>query len=324
MKQDGLKLRCRECGEIAAEHRKRAGFSTHRIMLEVILSLVPAAAAAILIFGPRTMLIMAVSIAACVLSELVFGKIAKRKSTVGDLSAAVTGLLLALNLPVSIPLWIAAFGGVIAVVLLKQMFGGIGKNPVNPALTALIVLTILFPSAMAPRIQPFSYLHADGGVPGPSTFSLPPERIPDLVNLFFGNRTGALGETCAFALLLGLLYLLFRRIITPVIPVCYVGTAALFSLILGRNVPFDLLSGSLLLAAIFMATDYTTSPTEWKGQTIFAVGCGILSILLRQFTNLPDAVPIAVVLMNFLTPLIEAAACPPRQPEKVSSETDVQ
>ena len=322
MKQDGLKFR--ECGEIAAEHRKRTGFSTHRIMLEVILSLVPAAAAAILIFGPRTMLIMAVSIAACVLSELVFGRIAKRESTVGDLSAAVTGLLLALTLPVSIPLWIAALGGVIAVVLLKQAFGGIGKNPVNPALAARIVLTILFPSAMTAWIQPFSYLHADGGVPGVSTFSLPRERIPDLVNLFFGNRTGALGETCAFALLLGLLYLLFRKIITPVIPVCYVGTAALFSLILGRNVPFDLFSGSLLLAAIFMATDYTTSPTEWKGQAIFAAGCGILTILLRQFTNLPDTAPIAVVLMNFLTPLIEAAAHRPKRPGKVSSETAVQ
>jgi electron transport complex protein RnfD len=322
MKQGGLKFP--EYGEIAAKHRERTGFSTHRIMLEVILSLVPAAAAAILIFGPRTMLIMAVSIAACVLSELVFGRIAKRKSTVGDLSAAVTGLLLALNLPVSIPLWMAALGGVIAVVLLKQAFGGIGKNPVNPALTARIVLMIVFPSAMTAWIQPFSYLHADGGIPGASTFSLQPERIPDLVNLFFGNRTGALGETCAFALLLGLLYLLFRRIITPVIPICTIGTAALLSLILGRNVPYDLLSGSLLLAAFFMATDYTTSPTEWKGQAVFAAGCGIFTILLRQFTNLPDTVPFAVVLMNFLTPLIEAAMCHPKRPEKVNSETAVQ
>lgn len=292
-------------GSTAAEHQKRTGFSTHRIMLEVILALVPAAAAAILIFGPRTMLVMAVSIASSVLSELVFCKIAKRKSTVGDLSAAVTGLLLALSLPVSIPLWTAALGGIISVVLLKQAFGGIGKNPVNPALAARIILTLLFPTAMTAWIQPFSYLHTDGGVPGISTFSLPPERIPDLVNLFFGNRTGALGATCAFALLLGLLYLLFRRIITPVIPVCYIVTAPLLSLVMGRNVPFDLLSGSLLLGAFFMATDYTTSPTEWKGQVVFAVGCGILTILLRQFTGLPDAVPIAIVGMNLFTPLIE-------------------
>ncbi len=293
-------------GSIAAEHQKKAGFSTHRIMLEVILALVPAAAAAILIFGPRTMLVMAVSIASCVLSEFVFCKASNRTSTVGDLSAAVTGLLLALSLPVSIPLWIAALGGIIAIVLLKQVFGGIGKNPVNPALGARILLSLLFPADMTLWIQPFSYLHTDGGVPGTSTFDLPPDRIPDLVNLFFGNHTGMLGTTCAFALLFGLVYLLFRRIITPVIPVCYVATAALLSLIMGRNVPFDLLSGSLLLCAFFMATDYTTSPTSWKGQAVFATGCGILTILLRQLTALPDAVPVAIVLMNFLTPLIEA------------------
>lgn len=312
MKQDGwLPTR----GSIAAEHRRKTGFSTHRIMLEVILALVPAAAAAILIFGPRTMLVMAVSIAFCVLSELVFSKVTKRTSTVGDLSAAVTGLLLALSLPVSIPLWVAALGGVIAIVLLKQIFGGIGKNPVNPALGARIVLTLLFPADMTLWIQPFSYLHTDGGVPGTSTFDLPPDRIPDLVNLFFGNRTGMLGATCAFALLFGLLYLLFRRIITPVIPVCYVAAAALLSLILRRNVPFDLLSGSLLLGAFFMATDYTTSPTSWKGQAAFATGCGILTILLRQLPNLPDAVPIAIVLMNLLTPLIEAATRRSKGPE---------
>lgn len=304
MKQDGWLL---THGSIAAEHQKRTGFSTHRIMLEVILSLVPAATAAILIFGPRTMLVMAVSIASCVLSELVFCKAAKRTSTAGDLSAAVTGLLLALSLPVSISLWVAALGGVIAVVFLKQVFGGIGKNPVNPALGARIVLTLFFPADMTLWIQPFSYLHTDGGVPGTSTFDLPSNRIPDLVNLFFGNHTGMLGATCAFALLLGLLYLLFRRIVSPVIPVCYVAAAALLSLIMGRNVPFDLLSGSLLLGAFFMATDYTTSPTSWKGQAVFAVGCGILTILLQQLTNLPDAVPISIVCMNFLTPLIEVA-----------------
>lgn len=289
--------------------------ATHNIMLNVILALMPAAFAAVIIFGPRALLILAVTIASCVLSEYICRRVMKRENTIGDLSAIVTGILLAFNLPVSINPLIAAFGGMIAVVVVKQMFGGIGQNFVNPALTARIILMNSFPVDMTTWPKPFYYQHAADAMTAATPLARLKQgalasQLPSLLHLFLGNRGGCLGETCALALLIGGIYLIARKVISPVIPACYLGTAAVLSLCMGRNVLIDLLSGGLMLGAIFMATDYTTSPITTKGKVIFAVGCGVLTMLIRNFGSLPEGVSYSIVLMNILVPLIDSGTRP--------------
>lgn len=294
----------------------RSGATTHKIMMDVIIALVPAGIASIIIFGPKALLIIAVSIASCVLSEYVSRKVMKRENTIGDLSAVVTGLLLAYNLPVTINPVIAAFGGVIAIVVVKQMFGGIGQNFVNPALTARIILMNSFPAQMASWAKPFYYLQSSSdAITTASPLGLLKQgasidQLPSYLNMFIGDRAGCLGETCVLALLLGGIYLVVRKVISPVIPLCYIGTVALFSALMGRNVLVDLFSGGLMLGAIFMATDYTTSPITVKGRIIFAVGCGLITILIRDFGSLPEGVSYSIVVMNILVPLIESATRP--------------
>ena len=297
--------------------------TTRRIMLDVIISLVPALVASVIIFGPRVLLIVAVTIASCVLSEYFSRKVMKRENTIGDLSAVVTGLLLAFNLPVSVPPLVAAFGGLIAIVVIKQMFGGIGQNFVNPALAARIILLNSFPAYMTSWTKPYLYLHPAAATVASTSDALAgatplalikhgaaANQLPSLLNMFFGNRGGSLGETCTLALLIGGIYLIARKVISPVIPACFLGTAALLSLCMGRNVAYDLLSGGMMLGAIFMATDYTTSPITTKGKVIYAVGCGVITMLIRNFGNLPEGVSYAIVLMNILTPLIGSGTRP--------------
>lgn len=293
----------------------RSGATTRKIMLDVILALVPAAIAAVIVFGPRALMIMAVTIASCVLSEYICRKVMKRENTIGDLSAVVTGLLLAFNLPVTINPLMAAFGGMVAIVVVKQMFGGIGQNFVNPALTARIILMNSFPTPMTTWAKPFYYLHTSDAITTASPLGLLKQgasidQLPSYLNMFVGDRAGCLGETCALALILGGIYLVVRKVISPVIPLCYIGTAAILSLCMGRNVLIDLLSGGLMLGAIFMATDYATSPITPKGQVIFAVGCGVITMLIRNFGSLPEGVSYSIVLMNILVPLIDSATRP--------------
>ncbi|MCI1966388.1 MAG: RnfABCDGE type electron transport complex subunit D [Oscillospiraceae bacterium] len=291
----------------------RSGATTRKIMLDVILALVPAAIVSVIVFGPRALMIMAVTILSCVLSEYICRRVMKRENTIGDLSAVVTGLLLAFNLPVSIHPLMAAFGGMIAIVVVKQMFGGIGQNFVNPALTARIILMNSFPTPMTTWTQPRSYL--GDAVTTASPLGLlkqgaSADQLPSLMNMFVGNTAGCLGETCALALILGGIYLVVRKVISPVIPLCYIGTAAVLSLCMGRNVWIDLLSGGLMLGAIFMATDYATSPITLKGQVIFAIGCGVITMLIRNFGSLPEGVSYSIVVMNILVPLIDSATRP--------------
>lgn len=293
----------------------RSGATTRKIMLDVIIALVPAAIAAVILFGPRALLIIAVTIASCVLSEYICRRVMGRENTIGDLSAAVTGLLLAFNLPVGIHPLMAAFGGMVAIVVVKQMFGGIGQNFVNPALTARIILMNSFPTQMTTWAKPLTYATSSDAVTTASPLGLLKEggsldQLPSYLNMFIGDRAGSLGEACALALLLGGIYLVVRKVITPVIPLCYLGTAVVLSLVMGRNVLIDLLSGGLMLGAIFMATDYTTSPLTVKGQVIFAIGCGIITMLIRNFGSLPEGVSYSIVLMNILVPLIESATHP--------------
>ncbi len=273
--------------------------TTQRIMLDVILAMLPATVASVLIFGLRAILVLCVCVATCVVSEFLFEKLCKRELTTGDLSAVVTGVLLGLNLPVGIPLWQAAFGGIVAIVVVKQLFGGIGKNFANPAITARVVMLLSFSGAMSD----FSTPDAVSGAT-PLTAISAGEAAPSLWDLFLGRHGGSLGETCALALLLGFVYLLIRRVITWHTPVIFVGSVFLFSWALGEDPLVQILSGGLLLGAIFMATDYaTTPPTKW-GKVIFGLGCGIITVLIRVFGNYPEGVSFAILFMNILTPYI--------------------
>ena len=300
---------------VSASPHLRSGTSTQKIMLDVIIALAPAAVASVILFGPRALLLMAVSVASCVLCEYICRRVLKRPQTVNDLSAVVTGLLLAFNLPPEINPLVAVFGAVVAIVVVKQMFGGIGQNFVNPALTARIILMTSFPTRMTTWTAPFAYMNGEAdamttATPLALSAQGATDSLPGLLQMFLGVRGGCLGETCALALLLGGIYLVARRVISPVIPVCYLGTAAVFSLLLGRNILFDLMAGGLLLGAIFMATDYTTSPLTVKGKVIYGIGCGLLTMLIRVFGSLPEGVSFSIVLMNILVPLIERISRP--------------
>ena len=289
----------------------RGSNSTRRIMLDVIIALCPAAIASCVIFGWRSLMLIAICVASCVLLEYVARKIMKRDTTVGDLSAIVTGLLLALNLPVDVNPLIAVFGCVIAIIVVKQMFGGIGMNFVNPALAARIVLLVSFPSAMMHWVPALGAPEA--AAIDATTAATPLAAAPGIysyIDLLIGRCGGSIGEVCAVALIAGGVYLVIRRVISPIIPCVYLATAALMSLIVGLDPLYQLLSGGMLLGAIFMATDYTTSPVTRWGKVIYAVGCGFFTIMLRAFSNMPEGVSFSILLMNILVPLIERITVP--------------
>lgn len=285
----------------------RQGDSTRGIMLDVIIALIPAVVASVIIFGFRSLLVVGVTIASAALSEYVCRRAMKRKNTTHDLSAVVTGLLLGLNLPVSINLIIAAFGSVVAIVVVKQMFGGLGQNFVNPALAARIVLMISFPTQMTAWLYPFCYTKAFDGVTAATPLALASTGTKPLgiVDLLMGLRAGCLGETCGIALILGGLYLIARKVISPVIPLTYIGTVGVLTALLGQDPFFHILTGGLLLGAIFMATDYVTSPITTGGKVIFGVGCGVITVLIRLYGSLPEGVSFSIIIMNILVPLIE-------------------
>ena len=286
---------------------------TRNIMLDVIIALIPAWIASVIIFGPRTIVVTCATVAACVLAEYISRKVMKRDNTVGDLSAIVTGMLLSFNLPSGIPIWIAVLGGIIAIVVVKQMFGGLGQNFVNPALAARIILMTSFPTAMTTWLAPMSWRGADAvttATPLALTAAGTTDQVPDYLDLFLGLRGGCLGETCILALLIGGVYLVVRRVISPIIPVVYIGVVAIFSAILGQDPLTQILSGGLFLGAIFMATDYVTSPLTNKGKVIYAVGCAIITVMIRVFGSLPEGVSFSIIIMNILTPHIESLTAP--------------
>ncbi|MBO5401944.1 MAG: RnfABCDGE type electron transport complex subunit D [Clostridia bacterium] len=276
------------------------------IMLDVIVALIPAAAASVIIFGYRAALVICICISTAILSEFFFQKITKSKILVNDLSACVTGLLLALNLPVSIPLWQAALGSLFAVVVVKGMFGGIGKNFANPAITARIMMLIAFTGTMTAYVTPFTDTLTSSATPlailGSDTSALPP-----LKDMLLGIRAGSMGETCAVALIIGGVYLIFRGVISYVTPVSYIGTVFILSLIYGGGefALYQVLSGGLLLGAFFMATDYATTPTRPLGKLIFGLGCGIITAAIRFYGSNPEGVSYAILLMNIITPYID-------------------
>ena len=286
--------------------------STQRIMQEVCLALLPAGIAGVIIFGWSALMLICVSVATCVLSEFVWEKLTKRTVTIGDWSAVVTGLLLAYNLPANAPWWLAVVGGVITIVLVKQMFGGIGQNFVNPALAGRIVLMASFPAQMNDWTMP-AQLQAADAVSSATPLAMMAgggEMAYKPFQLLFGIHPGCLGETCAAALIIGGIYLVIRRVITPIIPLCYIGTVFVLTWILGENPVYHILSGGLMLGAIFMATDYTTSPINKAGKVVFAVLCGLLTVLIRLYGSLTEGVSFAILIGNILVPLIERATRP--------------
>ena len=276
-----------------------SGRSTSGIMLEVLIALLPATFMGAYIFGLRSLLVVALCMIFCVGFEALFNMIAKKEQTIGDYSAAVTGLLLALNLPANIPLWQCAVGSLFAIVLVKCLFGGLGKNLVNPAITARVFMLVAFGS-MTTAAFPADAVS--------SATPLAAEKMPSLMDLFFGNHGGAIGETCAFALLIGGVYLLVRKIITWHIPVSFIATVFIFSLFMeGFDVAAALaqvLAGGLLIGAFFMATDYVTSPETPWGKILFGLGAGLLTCLIRYFGSYPEGVSFAILFMNILTPYL--------------------
>lgn len=285
----------------------RSNNSTRKIMLDVIIALIPASVVSVVFFGYRALMLIGVCIASCVLCEYISRKVMKRDTTIGDFSAVVTGLLLALNLPVAVNPLIAVFGSIVAIVVVKQMFGGIGMNFVNPALAARIVLLVSFPNAMMTWTDAFS---KDVDAVASATPLVAESGAYSYVDLLLGAHGGSLGETCAIALILGGIYLIIRKVISPIIPCVYIASAGIMALIVGQDALYQILSGGLLLGAIFMATDYTTCPiTKW-GKVIYAVGCGVLTILLRTYSNMPEGVSFSIILMNILVPLIENITTP--------------
>ena len=295
---------------VSSSPHLRSGTGVRSIMLDVIIALTPALIASVILFGLRALLVTAVSVAAAVLAEYISRKLMKRPNSIGDLSAVVTGMLLAFNLPVSIPRWIAALGSAIAIVGVKQFFGGIGQNFVNPALAGRIILMVSFPAQMTKWTMPLTSFSGVDAVTTATPLGILSEggeqAMPPLLDLFFGVRGGCLGETCGVALLLGGVYLVARKVINPIIPICYVGTAALLSLAFGLDPLVQILSGG----AIFLATDYATSPlTNW-GNVFFGIGCGVLTMIIRQFGSLPEGVSFSIVLMNILVPYIDRLTRP--------------
>ena len=272
--------------------------TTRGIMSDVVIALAPAAVYGCILFGWQAAAVLAVCIITAVASEFLWNLALKKPQSVGDISAVVTGLLIGMNLPASIPLWQAAIGSVAAIIVVKQMFGGIGCNFANPAIAARIILLVSFPGSMTKFTEPVSDIVTS------ATPLAAESGTYTLKSLFFGMHPGSIGETSAFLLIVGGIYLLLRRVISPVIPLCFIGTVAVLSLISGEDLAVSLFGGGLMIGAIFMATDYTTSPTTALGKAVFGIGCGIITFVIRKFGALPEGVSYSILLMNILVPYI--------------------
>lgn len=279
--------------------------STTKIMLNVIIALLPALGVGVWVFGARSLLLAAICIVSCVVFEYLARKLMKRANTISDLSAVVTGLILALNLPVTLPWWMAVIGSFVAIVIAKQLFGGLGQNFANPAITARIVLMLSFPTAMTNWAVPFFYKNGADVVTGATPLV---SKNADIMDLFLGNVGGCIGEVSALALLVGGLYLAIRKIISLAAPLSFIGSLWLLTLI-ATGSPMDalygILAGGVFLGAFFMATDYATTPISTKGKIIFGLGCGIITFVIRYFGSYPEGVSFSILLMNVLTPFIE-------------------
>ncbi len=301
----------------------RSGAATNRIMLDVLIALAPATVAGVVIFGWKSLIVILTCVCSSVLAEFLFNLIVKKEQTVSDLSAAVTGLLLALNLRADTPFWQCIIGAVFAIVVVKCLFGGLGCNFANPAITGRIMMMLSFASTVGggavPVIDaigtPYVGTHATGATVDVVTGVTPLElmkwdsTLPSLTDMFFGIYGGAIGETCSLAIIIGFVYLVVRKVIKFEVPVIFVGTVFLLSFIAEggslRMALYSILAGGLLLGAVFMATDYVTTPITRTGKMIFAFGCGLITFLIRYFGSYAEGVSYAILFMNILSPYIE-------------------
>lgn len=305
---------------VTAAPHINSGVSTHNIMLDVVIAMIPASIAAIILFGLKALWIILTCVASAVLAEFLINLCLKKKQTIGDCSAVVTGLLLALNLSTNVELWQCVIGSVFAIVVVKGLFGGLGKNIVNPAIAARVLMLLTFASvAGGAAISPlFDLSFLGDAVPEIAAGATPlsylnegaeaAAQAPTLLQLLVGAHGGTIGETCAIALILGFVYLVVRKVIKWYIPTSFIATVFVCYLVAGGfDFTFALqhvLAGGLLLGAIFMATDYVTTPATNKGRVVFCIGAGLLTFAIRYFGSYPEGVSIAILTMNLVTPFI--------------------
>ena len=302
---------------VSSSPHMRATDTISSIMRDVIIALLPATFAGVYFFGYRAVLVILTSVAASVLSEYLYQKIMNKPVSVGDLSAIVTGLLLALNLPVTIPLWMVVIGAAFAIIIAKQLYGGLGKNFINPALAARCFMTVSWAGCMTAFTNPFMGYGTDAiasATPLAVIKGVSQGDLPSLLDAFLGAKAGCIGETSGAMILLGFLYLLIKRVVDFRIPVFYVASFAVFIYLFGSNntgfsqeyfTLLHILTGGLLLGSVFMATDYVTTPTTHLGRIIFGIGCGFLTFAIRKFGSYSEGVSFSILLMNLITPIIE-------------------
>ena len=294
---------------VSSSPHVRDNSSTRRIMLDVCIALLPACIFGIVNFGMRALAVLVVSVITCVVSEYLFEYFMHRPITVGDLSAVVTGLLLGMNMPHTIPLWIVMLGSVFAIIVVKQLFGGLGQNFMNPALAARCFLLISF----AGRMTSFTYDGVTGATP---LALLKSGESVNVLSMFLGTTAGVISETSTVAILVGALYLIIRKVITPLIPMVYLAVFSVFILLFGGHgfdmtyLAAELCGGGLMLGAFFMATDYVTSPVNTVGRIVYGIILGILTGLFRIFGNSAEGVSYAIIFSNILVPLIEKLTVP--------------
>ena len=292
---------------VASSPHIRGNFRTNRIMLDVVISLLPALAVGVWAFGLRALLVTLICVAGAMAAEVLYAAVTRARQTVVDGSAMVTGLLLAMTLPHTVPYWLAAVGSVFAIVIVKALCGGLGQNIFNPALAARAFMLLIFPVGMT------RYFGVDGISAATPLHHMVMPALPEesLLDMFLGNCPGSIGEISALALLLGGAYLAVRKVISVRIPVAYLGTVVLVTLVFSKTespvqwMLYQLLSGGVMLGAIFMATDYATSPATPLGQVVYGVGCGALTVIFRYFGLFPEGVTYAILLMNALVWVID-------------------
>ena len=299
---------------VASSPHIRGDFRTSRLMLDVVIALIPTLAVGVISLGLRALLVTLVSMAAAVAAECLYNVLAKKRSTLADCSALVTGMLFALTLPATVPFHVAALGSAFAIIFVKLLCGGLGQNIFNPALAARAFMLLVFPVALT------RYAEVDGVSSATPLHHMVMPALPEesLLDMFLGNCPGSIGELSALALILGGIYLVVRKVISPRIPLAYIGTVALLTLVFPKTenaalwMLYSLFSGGLMLGAIFMATDYATSPVTARGQIVYGIGCGVLTVIFRYFGLFPEGVTYAILLMNACVWVIDRYTAPRR------------
>ena len=302
---------------VASSPHIRGDFRSSRLMLDVVIALIPATLMGVCVLGFRALLVIAISMASAVITEWLYCQVTKGRNTLIDCSALVTGLLYALTLPHNVPYWVSAAGSAFAILFVKLLCGGLGQNIFNPALAARAFMLMVSPAALTRYADPGTVDAFTSATPLHHMVmpSLPEQSIFDM---FLGNCPGSIGELSAFLLIIGGIYLVKRKVISPRIPVAYLGTVAVLTLVFSKTgdpiawMLYSLFSGGVMLGAIFMATDYATSPVTAKGQIIYGIGCGVLTVLFRYYGLFPEGVTYAILLMNACVWTIDRYTAPRR------------